>query len=116
MNPLAAIGLVPAGQALAGAMFTVGMNVLVGAGRMGDGPSSAPAGRWATFERMTMKYAPIIAAIAAAPKMEKNVRLFMLAPASPYSIAGRRSAWSVSACVNLTFRAGAAPLKEFLTL
>src|SRR5262249_54830730 len=112
MNPLAAIGLVPAGRALAGAMFTVGMSVLVGAGSTGEGPSSAPVGRLATFERMTMKYTPIIAMLTTAPRMKKNVRLFMLAPVLPYSIAGCRSAWSVSTCVILTFRAGAAPLQE----
>jgi len=78
MNLLADTGLVSAGQALAGAMFTVGMSVLVGgAGSTGEGPSSAPAGSLATSERMIMKYTPIIAAITAAPRMEKNVRLFM---------------------------------------
>src|SRR5215831_11617909 len=97
MNPLAAIGLVPAGQALAGAMFTVGMSVLVGAGSTGDGPSSAPAGRLATLERMTMKYAPIIAAITTAPRMEKNARLFMLAPVFRFAV--RRRASGLSAAI-----------------
>src|SRR5262252_7085004 len=98
MNPLAAIGLVPAGQALAGAMFTVGMSVLVGAGSTGDGPSSAPAGRLATFERMTMKYAPIIAAIATALRMEMNVRLFMLTPV--FSLRGTAPRLRVICCNN----------------
>src|SRR5450830_739304 len=36
--PAAAVGLVPAGQPMAGAMFTVGISVLFGSGNCGEGP------------------------------------------------------------------------------
>ena len=38
------VGLTPAGQPLAGAIFTVGIIVVVGAGSVGLAPKSAPCG------------------------------------------------------------------------
>src|SRR5688572_31764414 len=43
--PGAATGLAPSGQPLAGAMSTVGISVLLGAGSLGSGPTPAENGR-----------------------------------------------------------------------
>jgi hypothetical protein len=42
--PGAAFGATPAGQPFAGAIFTVGISVLLGSGSVGFGPMSAPEG------------------------------------------------------------------------
>src|SRR5688572_14807909 len=44
--PAAAFGVTPVGQPFAGAIFTVGMSVLLGSGRVGLGPVSAPDGNF----------------------------------------------------------------------